>query len=106
MLNVGPHNSHSTMANEASNKDGAVSDATSPQAHERVSSPHSIKAYSDVKNGDAALNILLETGELQQPSDPQRRKRLIRRIDVHVMPLICLVYFLQYIDKTAISYAR
>lgn len=94
------------MANESNDKDDTVIGASASQAPEREQSPHSIKALSDVKNGDAALNILLETGDLQQPSDPQRRKRLIRRIDLHVMPLICIVYFLQYIDKTAISYAR
>lgn len=88
------------MASESDSKNVTDIDARSPDDCDRHQS------QSDVKDGDAALNILLETGELQQPSDPQRRKRLIRRIDVHVMPLICLVYFLQYIDKTAISYAR
>ena len=55
---------------------------------------------------DAALELLRETGGLApQTWDPERSRRLLRRIDWHVMPLICVVYFLQYIDKTAISYA-
>ncbi|KAI1494901.1 major facilitator superfamily transporter [Biscogniauxia mediterranea] len=55
---------------------------------------------------DAALQMLQETGgNLHQASDPERNRRLLRRIDTHVMPLICIVYFLQYIDKTSISYA-
>ncbi|KAJ9155758.1 Major facilitator superfamily transporter allantoate [Pleurostoma richardsiae] len=56
-------------------------------------------------NADAALELLEETGGLSQPVDPARNARLLRKIDIHVMPLICLVYFLQYIDKTSISYA-
>ena len=56
-------------------------------------------------NGDAALELLRSTGGLQQPTDPERQRRLLRRIDLHIMPLICLVYFLQYIDKVSISYA-
>lgn len=94
------------MANESSTKDDTIIEASAEQGHQGEQSVQSVTAHSDVKNGDAALNILLETGDLKQPSDPQRRRRLIRRIDIHVMPLICLVYFLQYIDKTAISYAR
>lgn len=54
---------------------------------------------------DAALHLLKETGGLRQPVDPEASKRLLRKIDLHIMPLICIVYFLQYIDKTAISYA-
>ncbi|KAJ4260445.1 Allantoate permease [Fusarium torreyae] len=54
---------------------------------------------------DAALDLLNETGGISQPFDSQANKRLVRRIDTHIMPLICTVYFLQYIDKTAVSYA-
>ncbi|PVI08311.1 major facilitator superfamily transporter [Periconia macrospinosa] len=54
---------------------------------------------------DAALNLLKNTGGVCQPIDPEVEKRLLRKIDLHIMPLICIVYFLQYIDKTAISYA-
>ncbi|KAF9693610.1 hypothetical protein EKO04_008186 [Ascochyta lentis] len=54
---------------------------------------------------DAALHLLKETGGLRQPIDKEASQRLLRKIDLHIMPLICVVYFLQYIDKTAISYA-
>ncbi|KAI3536940.1 major facilitator superfamily transporter [Colletotrichum filicis] len=54
---------------------------------------------------DAALQLLNETGALARTIDPELNRRLKHRIDTHIMPLICIVYFLQYIDKTAISYA-
>lgn len=54
---------------------------------------------------DAALNLLKETGGVRRPIDAETNRRLLRKIDLHIMPLICIVYFLQYIDKTSISYA-
>ncbi|KAL0942006.1 MFS allantoate transporter [Colletotrichum truncatum] len=63
-------------------------------------------AKNQSKSGaDAALELLNETGPLGHAVDPESNRRLKRRIDTHIMPLICIVYFLQYIDKTAISYA-
>ncbi|KAI0130421.1 major facilitator superfamily domain-containing protein [Xylariales sp. AK1849] len=56
-------------------------------------------------SADAALELFNETGGLSQTLDPERNRRLLRRIDTHILPLICIVYFLQYIDKTAVSYA-
>lgn len=64
-----------------------------------------VLATTTASNGDAALKLLQETGGFRQPLDPETNRRLLRKIDLHIMPLICIVYFLQYIDKTAISYA-
>lgn len=57
---------------------------------------------------DAALELLKATGHehgLSGPLDPEQNRRLLRKIDIFIMPLICTVYFLQYLDKIAISYA-
>lgn len=75
-----------------------------------TSHPKETPATTNPKNvskagADAGLQLLTETGGLRQPLDAESSKRLVRRIDFHIMPLICIVYFLQYIDKTAISYA-
>ncbi|KAK5456384.1 Allantoate permease [Exophiala xenobiotica] len=37
--------------------------------------------------------------------DEATNKRLLRTIDFHLMPLLCLVYGLNYLDKTTLSYA-
>lgn len=37
-------------------------------------------------------------------SDPAQRKRLVRKIDLTVAPLLAAVYFLQFLDKTTLSY--
>ncbi|KAI1344753.1 MFS general substrate transporter [Xylariaceae sp. FL0016] len=36
---------------------------------------------------------------------PEAEKRLLRKIDLHMMPLLCVVYGLNYLDKTTLSYA-
>ncbi|KAK4545163.1 hypothetical protein LTR36_003714 [Oleoguttula mirabilis] len=37
--------------------------------------------------------------------DAATNKRLLRRIDFHLIPIMCIVYGLNYLDKTTISYA-
>jgi MFS family permease len=51
---------------------------------------------------DGALQMLRADGNF--PPDPAKNKRLRRKVDLFIMPLICIVYFLQYLDKIAISY--
>ncbi|KAJ9604774.1 Allantoate permease [Cladophialophora chaetospira] len=65
----------------------------------------SVPSQATKNDGDAALELLSSTGGLEQPIDPARDRRLRKKIDLHIMPLICLVYFLQYIDKVSLSYA-
>ena len=91
------------MANDPITKDALSVEATPPSTPERGESPNAARSQIRTTGGDAALDILLESGPLQQPNDPKRMKRLVRRIDTHIMPLICLVYFLQYIDKVSAS---
>jgi len=38
-------------------------------------------------------------------SDAEKNRKIIRKIDWILMPLLCGTYFLQYIDKQALSYA-
>jgi ACS family allantoate permease-like MFS transporter len=36
--------------------------------------------------------------------DPVQLKKLVRKIDLTIAPLLAAVYFLQYLDKTTLSY--
>ena len=86
---------------DADKRQPSVISASNTKEASTVSGPQNA-----TKSGaDAALQLLTETGGLSRPLDPESNNRLVRRIDFHIMPLICIVYFLQYIDKTAISYA-
>ena len=71
----------------------------------QISTSQSQAPITNKAGADAALHLLKETGGVRRPVDAETNKRLLRKIDLHVMPLICIVYFLQYIDKTSISYA-
>ncbi|KAL3475692.1 MFS general substrate transporter [Aspergillus californicus] len=49
----------------------------------------------------------MEDGEQQAAIhiDPAIEKRIVRKIDRVVLPLMCTVYFFQYLDKQAVGYA-
>jgi ACS family allantoate permease-like MFS transporter len=65
--------------------------------------PEQILAHSH--DADEALKAFAShQGEVLH-IDEATNKRLLRRIDLHLMPLLCLVYGLNYLDKTTLSYA-
>ena len=50
---------------------------------------------------DDAANVL----ELDASSTPEEERAVVRKIDMVVLPLMCFVFFLQYLDKQSLSYA-
>lgn len=58
-----------------------------------------ISSGSDIKDGDAALKFLRkeEVGDEVEYVD---EKKLIRKIDLMVMPLMFWCYLLEYLDKS------
>ncbi|ESK92567.1 allantoate permease [Moniliophthora roreri MCA 2997] len=60
-------------------------------------------AASYAKRGDAALAIIGESKERREITE-EEDKRVLRKIDVWLMPVILLVYFLQQLDKSSLSY--
>ncbi|OAA70596.1 allantoin permease [Cordyceps fumosorosea ARSEF 2679] len=54
---------------------------------------------------DEALKFLGSEGDIPPMSEGDE-KRLLRKIDWHIMPLITCCYFLQYLDKTLMNYAN
>ncbi|KAF2770399.1 putative MFS allantoate transporter [Teratosphaeria nubilosa] len=56
-------------------------------------------------DADAALKAFAgHEGQIIELDEATNRK-LLRRIDWHLMPVMCVVYGLNYLDKTTISYA-
>ncbi|KAF2753786.1 membrane transporter [Pseudovirgaria hyperparasitica] len=56
-------------------------------------------------DADAAYDALKAYGGQVIALDAATNKRLLRRIDMFIMPIMCLVYGLNYLDKTTLSYA-
>ncbi|PYH93562.1 MFS allantoate transporter [Aspergillus ellipticus CBS 707.79] len=57
-----------------------------------------------VNHGDTALALFADGGDLQSV-EPTELKRLVRKIDWHILPFLSVCYAFYYIDKTTLSYA-
>jgi MFS transporter, ACS family, allantoate permease len=56
-------------------------------------------------DADAAFKALESIDPTLIHIDEETNKRLLRKIDWHLIPIMCVVYGLNYLDKTTISYA-
>lgn len=54
-----------------------------------------------IRNGDAALEIL---GTTVHHVTLQEEKAVLRKVDLWVLPVVLMVYFLQQLDKSSLSY--
>ncbi|KAI7561354.1 MFS general substrate transporter, partial [Hortaea werneckii] len=77
----------------------------SPQVQPTGEPEDIVGEVRDVKNADAALDFLRSEGNVR-PMMPEDEKKLLRKIDWMVMPLMWCCYCLQYLDKTLINYAN
>lgn len=56
-------------------------------------------------DADAALKAFAGYEGTVIEIDEATNKRLLRKIDMHLMPILCVVYGLNFLDKTTLSYA-
>jgi hypothetical protein len=43
--------------------------------------------------------------ELAAAYTPEEERQLLRKIDCTILPMMCVIFFLQYLDKQSLSYA-
>lgn len=60
------------------------------------------EALAFLENHPRAAEIALEGAAILE--DPVKLKKLVRKIDFTIVPLLACVYFLQFLDKTTLSY--
>lgn len=66
----------------------------------------------EVAEKDKSLQLESNVGRFdEKPAhyveiDPQAEKRLLRKLDIRLLPLCTLMYLLNYIDRAAIGNAR
>ncbi|KAF2197459.1 membrane transporter [Delitschia confertaspora ATCC 74209] len=63
------------------------------------------KLLKHANDADAALKAFESMEGQALEMTEETRKKLLRKIDWHLMPIMCLVYGLNYLDKTTLSYA-
>jgi hypothetical protein len=88
-------------------EDGSHRTPSPVDPEKRMSLPTANKAAQRVlahsHDADEAMKAF-EAGEVIE-IDEATNKRLLRLIDWHMLPLLCVVYGLNYLDKTTLSYA-
>lgn len=57
---------------------------------------------SDRANLDEKPGSVVDAGE---PYTAEEERAVLRKIDLTVLPMMCAVFFLQYLDKQSLSYA-
>ncbi|EJD48687.1 MFS general substrate transporter [Auricularia subglabra TFB-10046 SS5] len=68
-----------------------------------VASPQFERPGQSSKGKDAALEILGD-GTTRHEFSEEDDRRVLRKIDFWVMPIVLMVYFLQQLDKSSVSY--
>ncbi len=63
----------------------------------------SVIKHANANDADDALRVFAH-GEVITMT-PEEEKKLLRKIDLNIMPFLCVVYGLNYLDKTTLSYA-
>lgn len=60
---------------------------------------------SGEEDDDAALALFRDEQELHELIDPEKEGKLVRKIDLMILPYLAICYCFFYIDKTTLSYA-
>ncbi|KAH7216976.1 major facilitator superfamily domain-containing protein [Fusarium redolens] len=59
----------------------------------------------DSDNADLALKVLRDVEAEDLVIDDETARQLLKKIDRHMMPVLCVVYGLNFLDKTTLTYA-
>ncbi|KIK59493.1 hypothetical protein GYMLUDRAFT_669072 [Collybiopsis luxurians FD-317 M1] len=80
-----------------------MADATSTESPFEKSKEQS-STLKALKESDVDVAAQLVSGaDGDKELDPQAAKRLLRKIDLHIMPFMCLMYLMTFADKTALG---
>jgi hypothetical protein len=57
-------------------------------------------------NGDVGLKMFDDYGALASVIDEKAERRLVKKLDMFIIPFFCATYLITYIDKATLSYGR
>ncbi|KAK3637722.1 hypothetical protein LTR22_018123 [Elasticomyces elasticus] len=63
------------------------------------------KAAIELNEGDVAMKVFDTIHDATEPIDKAAECRLVRKIDMCIIPFICITYLVTYIDKATLGYA-
>lgn len=88
------------------NEKGALNDLNPLENTALNSELHKRAAWKNFEDADEALQITREHGD-DGPIilNKAETRHLLRKIDWNILPVMCIVYGLNYLDKTTLSYA-
>jgi len=67
--------------------------------------PLEMMKHVNLNDGDEALKAFKGHEGETIVMTPEMERKLVRKIDLNLMPILCVVYGLNYLDKTTLSYA-
>ncbi|PQE04627.1 MFS allantoate transporter protein [Rutstroemia sp. NJR-2017a BBW] len=70
-----------------------------------ASTPECISPVKQAPEGDTALALFQGTEQLYEAIDPGEERKLVKKIDMVILPCLAVCYVFYYIDKTTLSYA-
>lgn len=84
-----------------------VKDGIKPSVihREDATSEHTKWKVSKAGDGDTAMALFNSPDEIHEPIDPEEERKLVRKIDMMILPYLAVCYAFFYIDKTTLSYA-
>ena len=91
-----PEKQRPSVASESGNLDAALGSL-------EIDSRDADEAFSYLRDHPDADAVRKEALDIL--TDPVRLKKLVRKIDTWIPPFLIAIYFLQFLDKTTISYA-
>ncbi|SGZ57760.1 CIC11C00000003995 [Sungouiella intermedia] len=66
-------------------------------------SPHTGKPVHMIGDNDVAMEFAEKMEDFEV--DPEEEKKLVKKIDMYLLPLICILYALQFMDKNSLNWA-
>ncbi|KAJ5494944.1 MFS allantoate transporter [Penicillium diatomitis] len=73
--------------------------------HAEDQTPDPTWKSKNATDGDTAMALFNDPDELHEEVDPEEARKLLRKIDLMILPYLAVCYAFFYIDKTTLSYA-
>lgn len=67
--------------------------------------PYTEKQISPASTADLDTSYSAYKSHEGSPIDPAEAKRVLRKIDMRIVPILFVVYLLQYLDKNSLNFA-